>query len=76
MGCIIFSIFYIRFSIFWRKDCKEQIILPARGEQPFTVNITGLEIMNDDPAEVDVLYAKVDDPSGELQQAAEAIVDR
>ena len=27
------------------------------------VELTGLEYMNDDPSEVDVLYAKVYDPS-------------
>jgi len=58
------------------EDCKEQIILPARGEQAFKVDIVGLEIMNDDPSEVDVLYAKVEDPSGDLQTTAEKIIDR
>merc|ERR1711874_589346 len=39
-------------------------------------DVAGLEYMNDDPAEVDVLYAKIVDEEGRLQQAAEAIVDK
>ena len=40
------------------------------------IEIAGLEIMNDDPGEVDVLYGKVKDPEGNLQEVAERIVDR
>lgn len=57
------------------QDCKENIILPLRGEKPFQVDIVGLEIMNDDPAEVDVLYGKVEGAE-ELQEVAEQIVNR
>eukprot|EP00088_Acartia_fossae_P009505 TRINITY_DN14616_c0_g1_i1.p1 TRINITY_DN14616_c0_g1~~TRINITY_DN14616_c0_g1_i1.p1 ORF type:complete len:356 (+),score=78.36 TRINITY_DN14616_c0_g1_i1:43-1110(+) len=57
------------------QDCKELIILPKHGEAPFEVEIHGLEIMNDDPGEVDVLYGKVKE-SGELQEIAEQIVDK
>ena len=42
----------------------------------FQIEIAGLEIMNDDPGEVDVLYGKVKDPEGNLQEVAERIVDR
>ena len=38
---------------------RSQICLPLFGERALRVHIKGLEIMNDDPAEVDVLYAKV-----------------
>ena len=44
--------------------------------QKFQIEIAGLEIMNDDPGEVDVLYGKVKDPEGNLQEVAERIVDR
>jgi len=57
------------------QDCKDTIILPKHGDTPFEVEISGLEIMNDDPGEVDVLYAKVN-KSQELQQIAELIVDK
>jgi len=57
------------------QDCKERIIIPDHGESPFKVEISGLEIMNDDPGEVDVLYGQVKQ-AGNLQQFAERIVDR
>ena len=37
-------------EIFCRKDL---------GEKEIVVHVKGLEIMNDDPSEVDVLYAKL-----------------
>jgi len=58
------------------QDCKETLILPKQGENPFQIEIAGLEIMNDDPGEVDVLYGKVNDPNGNLQEVAERIVDK
>ena len=36
------------------------------------MSIQGLEIMNDDPGEVDVLYAKVEEQSGRLQVGFQA----
>ncbi|XP_023319708.1 activating signal cointegrator 1 complex subunit 1-like [Eurytemora carolleeae] len=57
------------------QDCKETLILPLQGETPFQVEISGLEIMNDDPSEVDVLYAKVGQ-ADQLQDVAEKIIDR
>jgi len=57
------------------QDCKESILLPLVGENPFTVDIHGLEIMNDDPSEIDVLYGKVTN-ADQLQVAAEQILDR
>ena len=35
--------------------------------------LTGLEYMNDDPGEVDVLYAGVRDKTGTLQKVVEGI---
>ena len=37
--------------------------------------LKGLEIMNDDPSEVDVLYAKIDDPTGRLQLIADRVYE-
>ena len=37
------------------------------GQGDLEVSIEGLEYMNDDPGEVDVLYAKVQEHSGRLQ---------
>lgn len=48
-------------------DCKEQVVLPAVGEGGLKFEVTGLEYMNDDPGEVDVLYAGVKDESGTLR---------
>ena len=40
---------------------------PLLGQGDLEVTIEGLEYMNDDPGEVDVLYAKVQEHSGRLQ---------
>ena len=40
---------------------------PLLGQGDLEVSIEGLEYMNDDPGEVDVLYAKVQEHSGRLQ---------
>lgn len=42
-------------------------------EGPLTCHIKGLEIMNDDPGEVDVLYGMVDDSTGRIQKLANKI---
>jgi len=57
------------------EKCNEEIIMPLQNGQPFEVDIVGLEIMNDDPSVVDVLYAKVVN-CDKLQQAAEKIIDK
>jgi len=57
-------------------DCKEQIVLPAVGENGLEFEITGLEYMNDDPGEVDVLYAGVRDTSGNLQRVVDGIAEK
>lgn len=62
------------------QDCKEQVILPHLGEDGLEVEVAGLEIMNDDQAEVDVLYAIVK-PTGKeetdkLQLICDQIVDK
>ena len=48
--------------------------MPITGSKPLKVKVEGLEIMNDDPAEVDVIYAKVHNEA--LQKIADQIVDR
>jgi len=57
------------------QDCKEKVLLPLLGGKPLKFSVCGLEYMNDDPAEVDVLYAKVKDEDGTLQAVADGIVD-
>ena len=42
--------------------------------QQLEISVQGLEIMNDDPAEVDVIYAQILDKSGKLQELADFIV--
>ncbi|XP_039562661.1 activating signal cointegrator 1 complex subunit 1 isoform X2 [Passer montanus] len=48
------------------------------GGQPLTVEVAGVEYMNDDPAMTDVLYAKVHmkDGSDRLQMVADQLVER
>lgn len=59
------------------RDCKEKICLPLFGERALRVRIRGLEIMNDDPAEVDVLYAKVtDEDSGVVQELCDRVAEK
>lgn len=57
-------------------DCKEQILLPCIGDGNLEIELTGLEYMNDDPGEVDVLYCGVKDKEGKLQKVVERIVDK
>lgn len=38
-------------------------------------NVRGLEIMNDDPTEVDVLYGVLDDPTGRIQKIANKLYE-
>lgn len=47
-------------------------IRPLFDGEELEVSIQGLEIMNDDPGEVDVLYAKVEEQSGRLQVGFQA----
>lgn len=44
--------------------------------EPLVVDFVGLEYMNDDPSEVDVLYMKIDDVSGRFQLFVDRLVDR
>ncbi len=41
------------------ESCRLTTVKRLLGSKPLTVNIRGLEYMNDDPSSVDVLYAKV-----------------
>ena len=43
------------------------------GSLQFSVKLAGIESMNDDPSAVDVLYAKVFDSSGKVQQFVDAL---
>lgn len=60
------------------KACEEEIIRPLLQNEKLEIEIIGLEYMNDDPAEVDVLYAKVQPgkSSQRLQDIVDRIVDR
>lgn len=51
---------------------------PLLQNRPLVVCMVGVEYMNDDPAEVDVLYGKVrvKDRSQVLQQIADQVADR
>ena len=51
---------------------KFPLIRPLFDGEELEVSIQGLEIMNDDPGEVDVLYAKVEEQSGRLQVGFQA----
>jgi len=58
------------------EDCSHLVLRPLLGQGDLEVTIEGLEYMNDDPGEVDVLYAKVQEQSGRLQEAANKVVER
>ncbi|XP_033004999.1 activating signal cointegrator 1 complex subunit 1 [Lacerta agilis] len=58
--------------------CKEDFADSIAGGKPLTVEVAGVEYMNDDPAMMDVLYAKVrmKDGSNKLQLIADRLTDR
>ncbi|NXF06458.1 ASCC1 protein, partial [Smithornis capensis] len=58
--------------------CKEEFVDQITGGKPLTVEVAGVEYMNDDPAMTDVLYAKVHmkDGSDRLQVIADQLVKR
>jgi len=58
------------------EDCSHLVLRPLLGQGDLEVSIEGLEYMNDDPGEVDVLYAKVQEHSGRLQEAVDKVVER
>lgn len=59
------------------QQCKEQL-QDITGGKALPLEVVGLEYMNDDPAMVDVLYAKVQavDGSDKLQVIADQLVER
>ncbi|XP_052783371.1 activating signal cointegrator 1 complex subunit 1-like isoform X2 [Mya arenaria] len=58
------------------QECQHELIMPILKGKPLNLKLSGLEYMNDDPSEVDVMYAKIDDPSDRLQSIADRLVDR
>lgn len=59
------------------EECKRDVIDPVLEHKPLKLRLAGIEYMNDDPAEVDVLYAKVHFSQGDniLQTLVDNIVD-
>jgi len=57
--------------------CKREIIEPLVGGEGLRIAMRGLEYMNDDPSEVDVLYGQIQmaDGTDKLQMIADRIVD-
>ncbi|XP_075071297.1 activating signal cointegrator 1 complex subunit 1 isoform X2 [Mixophyes fleayi] len=60
------------------QNCKEEFLDKIVAGKPIQVKMSGIEYMNDDPAMVDVLYAKVQmkDGSGRLQLVADRLMQR
>ncbi|XP_042313395.1 activating signal cointegrator 1 complex subunit 1 isoform X2 [Sceloporus undulatus] len=60
------------------QKCKEDFTDTITGGKPLTIEVAGIEYMNDDPAMIDVLYAKVymKDGSNKLQLIADRLMDR
>ncbi|CAH1781635.1 unnamed protein product [Owenia fusiformis] len=60
------------------QQCNTDLVEPILQGNPLTVDIEGLEYMNDDPCNVDVLYAKVQphDGTDKLQILADRLVDK
>ncbi|NXI56783.1 ASCC1 protein, partial [Chloroceryle aenea] len=58
--------------------CKEDFVDQIAGGKPLTVEVAGVEYMNDDPAMMDILYAKVHmkDGSDRLQVIADQLMER
>lgn len=59
-------------------DCHAELTQQYLEEAPLAASLRGLEYMNDDPAEVDVLYGKIQllDNTDRLQSLADALVTR
>ena len=57
------------------KEVLELAIAEFKTDNKLNIEIKGLEIMNDDPGEVDVVYAKINN-SDELQTLSDGIVTR
>ncbi|KAJ8681231.1 hypothetical protein QAD02_017018 [Eretmocerus hayati] len=54
--------------------CKKDIVQPVLEKSgPVTIEFRGVEIMNDDPSEVNILYIQVHDKSGCLQKISDDI---
>ncbi|XP_045201166.2 activating signal cointegrator 1 complex subunit 1-like [Mercenaria mercenaria] len=66
----------IRRAVETLQECRRELIEPILKGEPLHIQLDGLEYMNDDPSEVDVLYAKVKDPSERLQIIADRLVDK
>uniref|UniRef100_A0A8D0GYZ1 Activating signal cointegrator 1 complex subunit 1 n=1 Tax=Sphenodon punctatus TaxID=8508 RepID=A0A8D0GYZ1_SPHPU len=60
------------------QKCKEDFADKITGGRSLAVEVAGIEYMNDDPAMVDVLYAKVHtkDGSNKLQMLADTLMER
>jgi len=59
------------------RECKANVIVPLLQNKLLVVHMVGVEYMNDDPAEVDILYGKVyaKDGSYILQDIADGVVN-
>ncbi|XP_071955789.1 activating signal cointegrator 1 complex subunit 1-like isoform X2 [Antedon mediterranea] len=60
------------------EKCRTSIISAILHGEPLKVSLSGLEYMNDDPAEVDVLYCKVQptDNSNKLQLLVDSVAEQ
>lgn len=63
-------------SINLLEECRNTFIQEILESKPLDIHIKGLEYMNDDPSQVDVLYAKVEDSSNRIQQIADNLMFR
>ncbi|XP_070539083.1 activating signal cointegrator 1 complex subunit 1-like [Ptychodera flava] len=60
------------------KEFEEEMIRPLLKDEPLLLDVEGIEYMNDDPSEVDVLYAQIrpQDGSDKLQVIADNLVEK
>lgn len=58
-------------------QCYQELVSEYLQDSPVVVELKGVECMNDDPGDVDVLYAKIitKDGSDRLQKLADALVE-
>jgi activating signal cointegrator complex subunit 1 len=56
------------------EECRNTFVKEILDSKPLDIHIKGLEYMNDDPGQVDVLYAKIEDSSNRIQQIADKLL--
>lgn len=70
-----YNLFILQALTYSYHKSDHSFIRKILGTKPLIIQVQGINIMNDDPEQVRVLYAQCLDESGRLQRIADAIVD-